>query len=219
MDHDVVVRQKMTERYLLNELEPEARDEFEEHFFVCPECAMDVRAASAFVERSKAVLATQDDMAEVTVPESSRPRRGWLDWLRPNIAAPVIAGLLAIVGVQNLGPKKSEPVVLHWTSLNVASFAGEDKVIKVTRGSEFLLFVRVTPDRTYTSYQADLYNPENKLEWSRTFPASESQDQWPLLVPAADRKAGTYTLAVQGITSAGQHQDAGRASFDLQFDK
>jgi len=33
MDHDAVVRQKMTERYLLGELDSETRDEFEEHFF------------------------------------------------------------------------------------------------------------------------------------------------------------------------------------------
>src|ERR1035441_1684537 len=41
MDHDAVVRQNMTERYLLNELDPEARDEFEEHYFDCPDCAAD----------------------------------------------------------------------------------------------------------------------------------------------------------------------------------
>ena len=57
MDHEVVVRQKMTERYLLNELDSESRDEFEEHFFDCPECAFDVRAGSAFVEHTKNVLA------------------------------------------------------------------------------------------------------------------------------------------------------------------
>jgi len=37
MDHDAVVRLKMTERYLLGELDPDARDEFEEHFFRLPE--------------------------------------------------------------------------------------------------------------------------------------------------------------------------------------
>ena len=57
MDHEVVARQKMTERYLLNELDSETRDQFEEHFFDCAECALDVRAGSAFVEESKAVLA------------------------------------------------------------------------------------------------------------------------------------------------------------------
>ena len=57
MDHDVVVRQKLTERYLLDELDPPARDEFEEHFFDCKECALDVRAGALFVEQSKVVLA------------------------------------------------------------------------------------------------------------------------------------------------------------------
>jgi hypothetical protein len=33
MDHEVVVRQQMTERYLLDELDPHERAEFEEHFF------------------------------------------------------------------------------------------------------------------------------------------------------------------------------------------
>src|SRR5450631_2029029 len=57
MDHDVVVRQKMTERYLLDELDPAARDEFEEHFFDCADCALDVHAGALFVEQSKVVLA------------------------------------------------------------------------------------------------------------------------------------------------------------------
>ena len=53
MDHTAVVREKTTERYLLNELDPEVRDEFEEHYFDCPECAQDVSAAATFVEQSK----------------------------------------------------------------------------------------------------------------------------------------------------------------------
>jgi len=56
MDHNEVVRQKLTEKYLLNELESEQRDEFEEHYFECPECALDIRAGSEFVESSKVIL-------------------------------------------------------------------------------------------------------------------------------------------------------------------
>ena len=46
MDHDEAVRTKVTERYLLNELDPELRDQFEEHLFDCQDCALDVRAAA-----------------------------------------------------------------------------------------------------------------------------------------------------------------------------
>ena len=56
MDHSQAVEQMAAERYLLNELTPEAREAFEEHFFDCPECAMDLRAAAAFVDEAKAQL-------------------------------------------------------------------------------------------------------------------------------------------------------------------
>ena len=49
MDHEVVVRQKLTERYLLGELDGQAREEFEEHYFDCPDCAVDVHAAAGRV--------------------------------------------------------------------------------------------------------------------------------------------------------------------------
>jgi hypothetical protein len=35
MDHNQAVREKATERYLLNELDPGVRDQFEEHLFDC----------------------------------------------------------------------------------------------------------------------------------------------------------------------------------------
>ena len=57
MDHTAVVREKMTERYLLNELEPGVRDEFEEHYFDCPDCAQDISVAAQFVVHTKTVLA------------------------------------------------------------------------------------------------------------------------------------------------------------------
>ena len=49
MDHQEAVRQKATERYLLDELDPELRDQFEEHLFDCQDCALDVRAAQRTV--------------------------------------------------------------------------------------------------------------------------------------------------------------------------
>jgi anti-sigma factor RsiW len=53
MDHELVARQRMTERYLLGELDADARHEFEEHFFDCPDCAVDVRAGALFVEQRR----------------------------------------------------------------------------------------------------------------------------------------------------------------------
>lgn len=226
MDHDVVVRDKMTERYLLNELDPEARDRFEEHFFDCPDCALDLRAATLFIEKSKVVLADEAAVSGVpalAVPSRRLPR--WLAWLRPSIAAPALALLLAVVAYQNLVtvPHLNEalksPRVLGWTAVNVGTFGSEGNVITVPPGNGFLLFIRIPPDATYSRYTLDLFNSAGKIEWSLPLPAAESQDQWPVQVPAADRQPGTYTVVLHGITPAGEAKEAGRASFELRFQK
>jgi hypothetical protein len=54
------------------------------------------------------------------------------------------------------------------------------------------------------NYTADLYSPAGKVEWSLTIPVTAGQDQWPVQVPGANREAGTYTLAVRGVTAAGK---------------
>src|ERR1700683_5292260 len=104
MDHDVVVRQKMTERFLLGELEPETLQDFEEHFFGCSDCARDVRAGSLFVEQSKIVLAEKSEAVAAGLPAtgSSQAKRGWPWWLRPGFVVPVMALLLVVIGYQNL---------------------------------------------------------------------------------------------------------------------
>ena len=66
MDHNEAVQQMATEKYLLGELPPELREAFEEHFFDCPECAMDLRTAAAFVEEATVHL------PELTGPPSEQ---------------------------------------------------------------------------------------------------------------------------------------------------
>jgi hypothetical protein len=222
MDHDVVVREKITEKYLLEELDPRVRGEFEEHFFDCPECALDVRAGSEFVTRSKLILKGNSEPS--LVPTASRePQladRGWFAWLRPAFAAPALALLLVVIGYQNLVMRSAlKPQVLPWASVNVGTYGAEGPVINVAEGKGFLLFMRIPPDGNYTHYTADLYNPNGRLEWTLAIPAIPGQDQWPVQVPGARREAGTYKISVRGITAAGESKDLGSTSFELQIQK
>jgi hypothetical protein len=226
MDHDAVVGQKMTEKYLLGELDSEALHEFEEHFFDCPDCAVDVRAGALFVEQSKVVLAEKSEPVaaglRVAAPVPAKP--GWFGWLRPAFAAPVMALLLAVVGYQNLVtyPRLQQalnsPRVLAFASVNVGTWGSGRTVISTRPGEGFLLFVRIPPDG-YSGHSAELYSPEGKLEWSVAIPESSGQDQWPVQVPGAKREAGSYTLAVRGVTAGGESKEVGRASFELQIQK
>jgi hypothetical protein len=223
MDHEEVVRSKMTERYLLGELDPDARDEFEGHFFDCPDCALDVRAGALFVEQSKVVLAEEAQSVSADMPVAAiPPKPGWFTWLRPAVAVSLMALLLAVIGYQNLVtyPRLqlalNSPRVLPWASVNVGTWGSGGPLISARPGQGFLLFVRIPPDGGYSHYVADLYHPGGKLEWSLTIPASSGQDQWPVQVPGVNRAAGSYILIVRGVTAAGESKEVGRASFELQ---
>ena len=53
MDHQQATQLMAVEKYLLDELTPEVRDQFEEHFFDCQECATDLRATAGFMDAAK----------------------------------------------------------------------------------------------------------------------------------------------------------------------
>jgi hypothetical protein len=223
MDHDVVVREKMTEKYLLEELDPALCDEFEEHFFDCPECAFDVRAGSALVAHSKAAL--KERSQEVSVPARAPALElggGWLAWLRPAFAVPVMALLLVVIGYQNLVtlPHMSKamrtPLILPATALNLSTYGADVAPLSIHAGEGFLLNVIVPPAHHYPAYRVDLYNPAGVLEAS--IPVKDStEDTWPVSVPGADRRSGTYKLAVHGVTGSGQDVAVGTSSFVLQI--
>ena len=56
MDHNEAVRTHAAEKYILGELSPVLREEYEEHFFVCVACALEVKAAAAFVDNARTGL-------------------------------------------------------------------------------------------------------------------------------------------------------------------
>src|SRR3954465_7637824 len=95
MDHEQSINTHAAERYLLEELPPELREEFEQHYFDCPECAEEVLLGFQFDRNLKAVFR---DQARAVDSRWRRPHiKGWLSW------APIAAGLAIAVfsGYQN----------------------------------------------------------------------------------------------------------------------
>jgi len=227
MDHNVAAAQNMTERYLLDELDPAARDEFEEHYFNCTECAADVQAAALLVERIRDGAIPDPEVHPVPAPPPIPARPAWLAWLRPAFVVPVMAMLLAVVGYQNLvtypqlARQLSTPQILPWAPVNLDTYASDGPTITSRPGQAFALLVRIPRSDIYSKYTAELYNPAGKLEWSFPFtiPPSSEQEQWSLQVPAANREAGRYKLQVREITDSGESKDVRSTSFELQIQK
>ena len=223
MDHNEAVRQNATERYLLDELDPEVRDQFEEHLFDCQDCALDVRAAAMFVEQSKIVLAEPVAHAAVKRPAVAPAKAGWFAWLRPAFAVPVFAILLAVIGYQNLVtyPKLAaavqQPQTGPWASVNVSTRGAATIAIKTHPGEGFGLLVNLPPDTEFVSYTVELYNPAGKLEWSGPLSAESADQGRQIYIPGRNRLPGSYTLAVRGVNAAGESKEISRQSIDLQI--
>jgi hypothetical protein len=226
MEHSEAIQLMAAEKYLLDELSADVRDEFEEHLFGCHECAMDMRTASVFLEQGKTVLA-EPEVAIVREKDKSRP--GLFAWLRPAFAIPAMAALLLVIGYQNLVtlPQMTrslkqltrplnKPQLLPATTVHLLTYGTNDSPpLVVHQGEGFLLNVIAPPDHRYPAYEADLSSPAGGVE-SVAISASDD-DTWPIEFPGANRPSGKYQVTVYGVTAGGQNvQVGGSVSFQLQ---
>src|SRR5260221_13226351 len=68
MDHSEAVRLQAAVKYVLGELSPVQRDEYEEHYFDCAECAVDLKAVAVFVDNSQEFLRQEAKNEVVKAP-------------------------------------------------------------------------------------------------------------------------------------------------------
>ena len=223
MDHSDSIRLMAAEKYLLGELTPELQEQFEEHFFECQECALDVRAGAALVEHSKVVLAQPVALAPVRTPVPVPSGR--FGWFRPALVVPVLAVLIAVVAYQNLvtypqlKQLASSPQILPWASINVSTRGTNTIQVSPRAGEGFHLLVNIPPDNRYRSYTFNLSSPSGRLEWSRTIAAAASDEAQSIYVPGANQEQGIYKLAVHGNTASGESSDLGHYSVEVQVQK
>jgi hypothetical protein len=232
MNHSDAVAQMAAERYLLDELGPDARDEFEEHLFDCPECAMDVRAGDVFLREAKAQLPAlvADDEARVRgVRDGVKPaktQKDWFAWLRPAYLVPAFAALLMVVGYQNfvtlpeLSAAANGPRLTPLSSLRGPTRGSEHQMLTVTRKLGLALPVDLLPVEmsatNFVSYSFTLTGPGGKVVWTSTLPAMKDENsQVSLQIPGKLLSNGTYTVTVDGIGADGAHINTERYVFDV----
>ncbi len=228
MNHSEAVKEMAAERYLLNELSPDARDAFEEHLFDCPECALDVRSGSTFISEAKVQLPAIGPGTAVT-NKVALPRerdKQWFAWLRPAFAVPVFASLLAVVGYQNLVTlpalhnSANQPRIVQVAPL-VATRGGSHVSVSADRVNGIALPIDLPLDSAagYTSFSFELSNSQGKIVWSNFVSAAAQNPgndlQLSVIVPGAMLGNGTYTLAISGVGAHGDRTALERYVFDV----
>jgi hypothetical protein len=206
MDHQNTVTIRLAERYITGELSQQEREEFEQHFFECPECAEEVRLGAQFAENSKAVFRERAERRHVIPFRPSRIR----EWTA--IAACLTVGMFT--GYQNLislpalksrirtleTPRVLSTAVLAPNSRgNLVRFSGAD-------GPFIQLSLATTePLRAPSSPSAAQY--ECRLEpgvWRIPIHEFNSDGNVIILVPTANLANGLNQIALVRIGADGE---------------
>lgn len=234
MNHSEAVKEMAAERYLLNELAPGARDEFEEHMFDCPECALDVRSGSALIGEAKSQLPQLiANSPAVNMPAAEKKKsRQWFTWLRPTFAVPALALLLLVVGYQNLvtlpvlRSSAHQPHLVQVAPLYGATRGGSRVSITVDPAGGVVLPIDIPDEATvgsFTAFATELSNPRGKTVWTSSLPAgiqsSAGSRQLSIVVPGGMLENGTYTLTVSGVAVSGERTAVGQYVFDVVLSK
>jgi hypothetical protein len=209
MDHLEALRMQASEKYVLGELSPDVREQFEEHYFDCAECAEDVKAAFTFVRATREVLGEQAAPTTIVVKEPAVPSR-WRSWFRPVVFVPAMAALVLSIGYLAWSPR---PQVVEITEAGkglVSSPAfglrggdrleNEKTVVQVHGQESFQLHFDFIPaqDHDFSSYIGEIQDRSARVLLQFAIPRDRINKEVDLVVPAGLLRSGEYTLAVFG---------------------
>jgi hypothetical protein len=219
MDHMEATSTGAAERYVLGEMGDRERDQYEEHYFDCPDCAEDVKAAAIFVENAEPVLGKD---ARGPAPGDQRKRAGqgddpskpWtrlrdLFWPVPLGAAAALVVLLGLSAYQGLvvltqltrelgaaGALQSAP------SYFLSVSRGEAPVVRASAGQRVVaLTLSRSSEGTFPFYRCELKDADGRTLLSALLPGPAQGDELQILLPAQGLRPGAHVLVVTGLES------------------
>jgi hypothetical protein len=228
MTHAEAVGQQIAEKYVLGELAPEVREQFEDHYFDCAECASDLKALASLMAAGKAVC-EEGFSAEIAIPDKRTEKAGWFTWLRPIVAVPAIAALAGILIFQNAGlipvwkkPSANQPnVQIYELTYRLQGITrGESgSKISVNPHESFGLDFDFTPTESAPSYKGSLLDASGTALLTFTVNGAAANKELHLVVPAKTVHAGDYNLVFteEGGGPDTKSKEVQRLSFTVDF--
>jgi hypothetical protein len=229
MDHNEALQQQAAIKYVLGELSPVQRDAYEEHYFDCMECAVDIKALAAFADTAREVLRNEkvSSRAEDAVPAGRR----WFAWLKPIVAVPAFAALLLIIGYQSFVaiPRARESaaggasqILFNSYPLRGVNTAGEEgRTLSIRPDEAFFLNFDFVPTRSFDNYIGQLEDALGRVLLRSKIAGANANREAHLPVPARMLRPGKYVLAFYGDPGGtgkiNPQNDAGRLPFTVEF--
>ncbi|HXW13013.1 MAG TPA: zf-HC2 domain-containing protein [Terriglobia bacterium] len=229
MQHTEADQNLAVERYLLGEMTASEVEQFEEHLFLCPECAESVRTGATFVENARAVFkepATQAETESVRRPMKSKPQSWWRMLMAPSFA-PALAALvlLCVAGYQQLVVIRGLKTQLAEVTAPqpLASFAlhavsrGAQQTIVVPPDVHFIDLYFDVATESASGYSCAVLDGSGSIKLTERVPPprSDAGATLHLLIGRSRLPAGDYTLVVSaGSPGAGE---IGRYPFKVDY--
>jgi hypothetical protein len=214
MDHTQAIDGKFTERYLLGELTPAQRDQFEEHYFDCAFCADDVQTGAVFVDNARAIL-RDGPISEETANSSIKTA-----YARYGIpfqsAAVAFVALLCVVGYENVvtipnlkasgGAGVRSPEILPTVSLLGLGSRAESNPVPAPVAKDFAFEMEIPGGPEFTGYVCEIRDQADTLKFSVPVSTEQAHDAVRLAIPAGTLTAASYKLVVIGEKTSGAPQ-------------
>jgi Putative zinc-finger len=205
MDHTEAVRLQAAEKYLLGELSKEQREEYEEHYFSCAECAEELKTTVVFAEGTRQVF-RDEGQETIAAQQKGRAKNGWFAWLRPAVAIPVFAALLLVIGYQNIltipGLKEANSraaavrVVQSFSLLSVRAAGAGSMTIRVRPDEGYGLEVDIPPTSSAAGYVCQVQDEAGQTRVTLMVSADEAKRTVHVNVPGGSLPAGKYAFVV-----------------------
>jgi hypothetical protein len=230
MDHAEATTMKAAERYTLSDLSVSEVEEFERHFFDCPQCSEELRILSMLQENARAVFIEQNSTPSSTraaqpavQAAAERPPKRRFSWQVAFAPAMVmlIAGVFA--GYEIGEGRGGDPQSLNAYPLYAAS-RGAETAVSVQPGAKFFtVYMDRTWDTDFASYRAVVRDeaPTGQTGAERVslpIPAPAQGRLIQVLFPAKSLAAGRYVLTILGKEASGAESKAADYSFTLRFE-
>ncbi|MGH9756747.1 MAG: anti-sigma factor family protein [Candidatus Acidiferrales bacterium] len=233
MNHKEATRIKAAERYVLGELSGELREQYEEHFFTCAECADELRYTAAFAASARDVFSAEAAGAPLASAREPRTTGRFAFLLRPSMAIAAIVLLAFVVGYQNFRviprlktavSQSAAPVALSSFSLiGVNSRGGAPLAISLPPGRPFSLYLDIPPQNQFPIYTCELEDAAGASDFSLEITAQQAKDTVQLLIPAGRITMGKHVVVVRGsgnvLPSGATGVEVARYPFTLEYTK
>jgi hypothetical protein len=214
MDHNQAIDGRFTERYLLGELTPAQRDQFEDHYFDCAVCADDVQFGAVFVDNARALLRERPISEEAV---ASRRHGAFARYGLPfQSAALAFVALLCVMGYQNVvtipslkahSTGVSAPEVLTAVSLVGMGARAEANPVPAPVSKDFEFDLDIPGGPEFAGYKFEIRDHSGALKFSVPIATAQAQDTVRLAIPAGTLAMGDFKIVVLGGKPGGAWQE------------